>query len=136
MPQLAKKDSQALLGRFNGFNDAVIKSIDISCSKSAARNVRFKILTRDEMAKERDGWSIVELSLNEVGPFCFQEDVHTTAYDVLSNGLFICWFTGNVGIELGYLTSEPKSELELTKSRLYALGKTIEWDIKGDLELE
>ena len=82
MPKLTKKDSQSFVRRFNGFNDALIKSIRISHSKSAGRNVRFVILTRDEEAKEYDGWNIVELNLNELDPFCFHDEAYTTSYDV------------------------------------------------------
>ena len=50
----------------------------------------------------------------------------------LSNGLFVCWFEDKVGIELGHLTSEPKSISDFSKSKLHALGEAIEWDIKDE----
>lgn len=116
----------AFLGRFDSFNDAILRTIEISYAKGGSRRICIYVGTRDTSVPENEGWVTVCLIIDQVSDFCFA-DVAKETIAVLSAGIHISWFGPLVGIDLGHFVDPPESVEELKTSRVFVTGASIGW---------
>jgi hypothetical protein len=126
---LNQSTSGNFLRRFYAFNDAVMRKIEISYLATGQRNISVWIATRDAQESQNDGWVCVRLVMSQVEDFCFSDAAKFTA-QVLSQGIHICWFEKSVGIDFGHYIDQPVDRAELTCSRFFAIGSSVDWSVE------
>jgi hypothetical protein len=127
---LNQSTSSDFLSRFYAFNDAVIRKIEISYLSNGQRNISILIATRDAQESQNNGWVCVRLVMSQVEDFCFSDAAKFTA-QVLSQGIHICWFEKNVGIDFGHYVDQPTDRAELTRSRFFAISSSVDWGVES-----
>lgn len=128
MDAITSNSAAAFGARFNGFNDALIRKIEIAYASDGTRSVLALIAAQDAEQPSNDGWSLVSLRVSEVKHFRFCEEAKSSA-QVLSNGLHICWFGESVGLEFGDYIDAPESLEDLLSSKLFALGGVLHFSV-------
>ena len=129
MTALNKLTVSEFLNRFYSFNDGVLRKIEVSYMDNGRRNVSALIATRDANENQNDGWVCVRLVISQVADFCFSETAKSSA-QVLSQGIHICWFDDNIGIDFGHFIDFPSSLAELKSSSCFAVGLSLEWAVE------
>ena len=127
MPELTRSNTKAFLERFSSFNDAVIRKVVVTYNAGGTRSVEVIVGCRDNEAAG-DGWVSVRLIVEQVGDFCIADDAKMSA-QVISEGVYICWLDGAVGIDFGHLADTPVDLSELRTSRFFVIGNAAMWEL-------
>ena len=130
MTELDQTSIGDFLHRFNSFNDAVLRKLEISYARKGERTVTVWIETRDANQTANDGWVCVRLEVSRAQDFCFADAANTTA-SVISNGVHVCWFDGVVGLDFGHFVDAPNDLDELKSSKFFVTGASVDWTIEG-----
>jgi len=128
MDAITSNNAAAFGARFNGFNDALIRKVEIAYASDGTRSVSALIAAHDAEQPSNDGWSLVSLRVSDVKQFRFCEEAKSSA-QVLSNGLHVCWFGGSVGLEFGDYIDAPENLEDFLGSKLFALGNVLHFSV-------
>lgn len=121
------------LDRFCGFNDGVIRKIEITYLTNGQRNISVWIATRDVEEKQNDSWVCIRIVMSRVEDFCFSDAVNASN-QVLSQGIHICLFEKSVGIDFSHFIDQPADRTELTSSRFFAIAPLVDWIVEPYFE--
>ena len=123
MHQLEESSLRQFLDRFNSFNDAVLRRLEHRYSASGRRQATLTISTQDQQSDA--GWSNVVIVIDNVGEITFREVKSTR--QVLSDGLSIAWFDGDVWCDLSPYSSGPITVDDFRRSDFYVSGGSVTW---------
>lgn len=117
----------AVLSRFNRFNDGLIRSIDVKFKTNRDDSVAIvTVSTKDTSAD--DDWFNVILRIQGLREVNFSEG--RTSYIVLSDGLVVGWFEGLIFLDFGPYSTAPKGVEDFRKSGCYFAGKSATWQVE------
>jgi hypothetical protein len=120
LDQLAVRE---FLDRFNSFNDAVVRRVEFRYGASGRRQATLTISTQDQRSDvTRSNVVIVIDNVSESG---FREGKSTR--QVLSDGLTVAWFNGEVWCDLSPYAQEPTSVEDFRRSDFYVAGEALTW---------
>ena len=125
MNKLDQPSLREFLDRFNSFNDAVVRRVEYRYGASGRPQATLTISTQDQQSDE--GWSNVVVVIENVSEIAFREGKSTR--QVLSDGLIVAWFNGDVWCDLSPYTSEPASVNDFRRSDFYVVGEALSWRI-------
>jgi len=111
------------LGRFNSFNDAVVRRIEHRYDASGGQRTTLTISTQDMEADA--GWCNVIVVIDKVSEMAFREGLSTRR--VLSDGLTIAWLNGKVWCDLSPYASDPVTADDFRRSDFYVVGESFAW---------
>lgn len=128
MPTLTQLNLREFVGRFHGFQDSLLRKLQIVYSQDGSRCVSAWIGAR-ESCGEGDDWLCIRMDVRDVKSFCLSDNENTTN-SVISNGIHICWFQNIIAVEFGRFVDPPETLRELMTSPLYATGSSVEWSVE------
>jgi hypothetical protein len=114
------------LDRFNSFNDAVVRRVGYCYDASGHRQATLTISTQDQQSDA--GWSNVVIVIDNVSEIAFREGKSTR--QILSDGLAVCWFDGDVWCDLSPYSSEPDTVDDFRRSDFYVVGEALAWRVE------
>ena len=123
MNHLQQQSLREFLERFNSFNDAVVRRVEFRYVASGRRQATLTISTQDQCSDS--GWSNVIIMIDNVSEIAFREGKSTR--QVLSDGLTVVWFDGDVWCDLSPHTSDPSTIDEFRRSDFYVVGAALSW---------
>ena len=127
---MTQSDYELLLSRFYGLCDGLIRLVQLRYTEDGTREVELDIACRDSETTVNEGWVSVRVVIRNATEFTLVENPKTTL-QVLSDGLQIQVFGDVVGIEFGGNIDAPYSLDDLRKSRAYAIGTCVDFEV-GD----
>lgn len=129
MNKLNQSNYRKFLNRFYSFNDAVLRTIELSYGSNGKRSVSATMATRDTSETKNDGWVCVRLAISDASDFRFS-DTEKSSAQVLSHGVHICWFDRKVAVDFSNFIDEPGDQSEFLTSSFFAIGSDIEWIVE------
>ena len=123
-----QSDYELLLTRFYGMCDGLIRSVQLRYKDDGTRELELVIACRDTETIVNEGWVSVRVLIRNANEFTMVEKPKTTL-QVLSDGLQIQVFGDVVGIEFGGNIDAPYSLDDLRKSRAYAIGTCVDFEV-------
>ncbi len=124
---LTPESTDAMLDRFNRFNDGLLRSIELSFRTNRDDSEAVvTVSTRDTSAD--DDWVNVTLRVRGLREVNFSEG--RTSYIVLSDGLVVGWFEGLVFLDFGAYSTSPRGVEDFRKSGCYFAGKSATWEVE------
>jgi hypothetical protein len=118
------------LDRFNSFNDAIIRRIDHRYGASGQQQTTLTLSTQDKQSEV--GWSNVVIVMDNVAEILFREGASTR--QILSDGLTVAWFQGNVWCDLSPYCTDPETMEDFKQSDFYISGQNITWSVESYCE--
>jgi hypothetical protein len=124
--ELSHAKTKAFLDRFAGCGDTLVRDVLIRYSADGMRVVRVTLSTRDYVAAPDGEWVCLEIEIRNVSKYHFADEPNDTAV-VIKHGINIVWSGTAVGIDFGYLVSDPETMEELIESKFFAIGQGVAW---------
>lgn len=128
MERLTSEQVPAFLARFHGFQNGLLRSVELRHREGGRRTAALAVATRDAQGSRDDGWVTVLLHLEDVREFRLQESA-ATAGALLSHGLHVSWFEGLLAVDVGRLAKAPESLSVQRSSEFYLCGRSLAWSI-------
>jgi hypothetical protein len=128
MTMKTQDDYTALLTRFYGFCDGVLRSVQLRYDDDGTREVELAIACRDSQTSANEGWVTVRVLVRNVQEFSVMERPRTTL-QVLPEGLHIRVIDEAVGVEFGGAIEAPESISQLRKSDAFAVGEQVDMEV-------
>lgn len=134
MPLIDEDTSLLFRSRFYSFDDGILRSFEVRVPEGEGLSVVVLIATQDSTRPKDDFWVCVRFVVKGVESFCFADanspDNRRTYSGVLSSGMHVCWFGDTVGLELGDFIDPPRDMAELKTSKLFVVGRSVEWTVE------
>lgn len=127
--RLKPNETAQFLGRFYGFCDTVIRSIQIQLSRNGTREIEIRLSARDSKLYENEDWTCVAISIEDVCEIKVFDERQTASLQVISDGIHLLHLENGIGIEFGGAYAPPHSLEELRASQAYAVGKRLAFEL-------
>ncbi len=126
MDKLEESAIGGFLDRFNSFNDAIVRRVEHHYCASGQQQATLTLSSQDQQADT--GWSNVVIVVDRVAEILFREGKSTR--QILSDGLNVAWFEGNVWCDLSPYCADPETIDEFRRSDFYISGQVISWRVE------
>lgn len=134
MPLIDRDTARLFQSRFYSFVDGIVRSFEVRVPEGEGLSVVVLIATQDSTRPDDDRWVCVRLVVKKVESFCCADanspENRQTYSGVLSSRVNVCWFGDSVGLELGNFLVPPRDMAELKTSKLFVVGRSVEWTVE------